>query len=101
MSKKFTSEFKLECVELITVQGYPVIQVAETMNVGYSSLQKWLRQYRAEKVGITPKASALTPDQIRIQELEKKLKRLESDNALLKKASAFFAMEMTNGNKSR
>ena len=26
--KKFTTEFKLECVELITIQGYPVKQSA-------------------------------------------------------------------------
>lgn len=101
MSKKFTSDFKRECVELVTIQGYSTKQVAENMNVGYSSLQKWVRQYRAEQLGLTPKASALTPDQIRIQELEKKLKQAESDNALLKKASAFFAMEMTNGSRSR
>lgn len=87
MSKKFTNDLKLECVELVTVKGYSTKQVAQDMNVGYSSLQKWVRQYRKEQLGITPKASALTPDQIRIQELEKKLRQAESDNALLKKAS--------------
>ncbi|HBQ2148970.1 TPA: hypothetical protein L7L82_005696 [Klebsiella pneumoniae] len=48
-----------------------------------------------------PKATALTPEQLRIQQLEKQVKQLESDNALLKKASPFFAMEMNNGSKSR
>jgi transposase len=43
--KKFTTEFKLECVKLTTIQGYPVKQAAESMNVGYSTLQKWLRQF--------------------------------------------------------
>lgn len=99
--KKFSAEFKLECVELITVQGYPVKQAASAMNVGYSTLQKWLRQYRQEQTGITPKASAITAEQKRIQELEKQVKELQSDNALLKKASAFFAMEMNKGSKSR
>jgi transposase len=41
----------------------------------------------------------LTPEQIRIKELEKQVKQLKSDNNLLKKASAFFAMEMNNGSK--
>lgn len=31
---------------------------------------------------------------------QKQVKQLQSDNQLLKKASAFFAMEMTSGNKS-
>ena len=61
--------------------------------------QRWISQYRKEQQGITPKASALTPEKIRIQELEKQVKQLKSDNTLLKKASAFFAMEMSNGSK--
>ena len=69
------------------------------MDVSLSSMQRWVSQYRKEQKGITPKPSALTPEQIRIQELEKQVKQLKSDNQLLKKASAFFAMEMNNGNK--
>jgi transposase len=69
------------------------------MDVGLSSIQRWVSQYRKEQKGYTPKASALTPEKIRLQELEKQVKQLQSDNALLKKASAFFAMEMSNGSK--
>lgn len=69
------------------------------MDVGLSSIQHWVSQYRKEQRGITPKPSALTPEQIRIQELEKQVKQLKSDNQLLKKASAFFAMEMNSASK--
>ncbi len=60
-----------------------------------------MTQYKKERQGITPKSSAMTPEQKKIQTLEKQLKQLQSDNQLLKKASAFFAIEMTNNNKSR
>jgi hypothetical protein len=43
------------------------------MDVGLSSIQLWLSQYRKEQKGITPKPRALTPDQIPIQALENKL----------------------------
>lgn len=70
------------------------------MNVGLSSLSRWLKQYRDEQGGITPiKAKALTPDQQRIQELEAKVKSLERDKELLKKASAFFAVEMQSNTR--
>lgn len=98
--KSFTPEFKQECVELVIRQGYQVKQAAIAMDVGLSTLQRWLRQYRGEQKGIPPKASAITPEQQRIQELEAQVKQLKSDNDLLKKASAFFAMEM-NDSKSR
>ncbi|MDN3651979.1 transposase [Thalassotalea ponticola] len=97
--KTLSAEFKRECAELVIVHGYKHKDAAAAMNVGLSSIQRWVSQYEAEQTGITPKASALTPEQIRIQELEKQVKQLKSDNALLKKASAFFAMEMNNVSK--
>lgn len=97
--KTLTAEFKRECAELVIIHGYKHKDAAAAMNVGLSSIQRWVSQYRKEQEGYTPKASALTPEQIRIQELEKQVKQLQSDNALLKKASAFFAMEMNNGSK--
>ncbi len=100
MAKKILSaEFKRECAELVVVHGYQHKDAAVAMDVSLSSIQRWVSQYRKEQRGITPKPSALTPEQIRIQELEKQVKQLKSDNQLLKKASAFLAMEMNNGNK--
>lgn len=100
MPKKILSaEFKRECAELVIVHGYKHKDAAAAMDVALSSIQRWVTQYRKEQKGITPKPSALTPEQMRIQELEKQVKQLKSDNQLLKKASAFFAMEMNNGNK--
>ena len=83
--RSFTPEFKQECAELVTKHGYQVKQAAEAMNVGLSTLQRWLRQFRQEQNGVTPKASAITPEQIRIQELEAELRELKQDNELLKK----------------
>lgn len=97
--KTLTTEFKRECAELVIIHGYKHKDAAAAMNVGLSSIQRWVSQNRKEQHGVTPKASALTPEQIRIQELEKQVKQLKSDNSLLKKASAFFAMEMNNSSK--
>jgi len=94
-----TTEFKQECVNLVVNQGYGVGQAASAMHVGLSSMQRWLRQYRQELTGITPQARAITPEQLRIQALEAENKQLKRDNDLLKKASAFFAIEMQS-NKS-
>lgn len=99
--KTLTREFKRECAELVTIHGYKHKDAAAAMNVGLSSIQRWVSQYRKEQKGLTPKASALTSEQIRIQALEKQVRQLQSDNQLLKKASALFALEMTNGSKLR
>lgn len=98
MPRKITPEFKRQCAELVITHGNSHKNAAAAMNVGLSSIQRWVTQYRQELSGVTPKVTALTPEQLRIQELEKQLKQLQSDNELLKKASAFFAIEM-NKNK--
>ena len=95
-----TIEFKQECVDLVVNQGYTTIQAASTMGVGLSSLQRWTRQYTQELLGVTPQARALTPEQQRIQALEAENRQLKRDNDLLKKASAFFAIEMQTSNRS-
>ena len=97
---QFTTEFKQECVHLVLNQGYGIAQAAKSMNVGLSSLQRWLWQYRQEVSGITPQARAISPEQQRIQGLEAQIKQLKRDNDLLKKASAFFAIEMQANSKS-
>jgi transposase len=97
---QFSTEFKQECVNLVVNQGYSVAQAASAMQVGLSSMQRWVGQYKQELLGVTPQARALTPEQQRIQALESEVKQLRRDNDLLKKASAFFAIEMQASNKS-
>lgn len=83
----FTTEFKQECVHLVLNQSYSVAQAAKAMNIGQSSLQRWLSQYHQEVKGITPQACAISPEQQRIQALEAENRQLKRDNDLLKKAS--------------
>lgn len=59
---QFTTAFKQECVHLVLNQGYGIAQAAMAMNVGLSSLQRWLRQYSQEVKGITPQARAISPE---------------------------------------
>lgn len=50
-NKTFTHEFKQECVILVLQHKYPVTQTAEMMNIGLSTSQRWLCQYRGEVRG--------------------------------------------------
>ncbi|MDM9107343.1 transposase, partial [Escherichia coli] len=45
------------------------------------------KQLRDERQGKTPKASPITPEQIEIRKLRKKLQRIEMENEILKKAT--------------
>ncbi len=50
-------------------------------------MTRWVKQLRDERQGKTPKASPITPEQIEIRELRKKLQRIEMENEILKKAT--------------
>ena len=97
---QFSTEFKQECVNLVVNQGYGIAQAAGAMQVGLSTMQRCVGRYQQEINGVTPLARALTPEQQRIQALESENRQLKKDNDLLKKASAFFAIEMQANNKS-
>jgi len=66
------------------------------MGVGKSTLDKWVRQLRAERDGISPSATPMTPDQIKIRELEKKIRRIEEEKEILKKATALLMSDSLN-----
>ena len=67
---------------------YSVDEAAKAMNVSRSAMDKWVRQLKQERKGITPKASPLTPEQIEIRELKKRIAELEEHNEIIKKATA-------------
>ena len=92
----FTPEFRLECAQLVLDKGYSIRQAAQSMNVGKSTMDKWVRQLREERAGMTPKAMPMTPDQLRIRELEKRLKQVELEKEILKKATALLMSDSLN-----
>lgn len=90
MSRRhYSQEFKLSSARLVVEQGYSITQACEAVDVGPSAMRRWVNQLQAERGGMTPIGSkALTPDQQRIQELETKVKRIEREKEILKKATA-------------
>jgi transposase len=92
----FSPEFKLESAQLVVDQNYSVRQAAEAVNVSSTSMDKWARQLREERNGTSSMPNALTPDQRKIQELEKRIKRIETEKEILKKATALLMSDSLN-----
>ena len=97
--RTFSSEFKLEAAQLVVDQGYTLKAACEAMGVGKSTLENWVRKLKQERQGETPKGSALTPEQRRIQELEKQLRRVEMEKEILKKATALLMSDSLNNSR--
>lgn len=86
---KFTSEFKIEAVNLVLERDYSIMQACAALGIGPTALRRWIKQYQQEQNGIVPAGcKALTPEQRQIQELQKRIERLELEKDILKKATA-------------
>ncbi|HGF5181709.1 TPA: transposase, partial [Vibrio parahaemolyticus] len=53
--RTFSAEFRLEAAQLD--QNYTVVEAAKAMGVGKSTMDKWVRQLKRERNGVTPQAS--------------------------------------------
>jgi len=85
----FTIEFKQEAASLVVDQNYTVDQACAAVGVGPTAMRRWVAQLRQERGGNTPTStSAMTPEHQRIQELEAKLRKVEREKEILKKATA-------------
>ena len=97
--RNYSPEFRLEAAQLVVDQNYTVRESADAMSVGYSTMDKWVRQLRQERNGETPKATPMTPDQLRIRELEKRIRAIEMEKDILKKATALLMSDSLNSSR--
>lgn len=92
----YSSEFKLEAAHLVLKQGYTIVEAAAAMNVAKSTLGKWVRRIKNEQLGTVQSGQPLTADQRKIRALEQRLKRIELEKEILKKATALLMSDSMN-----
>ena len=86
----YTPEFRREAVELVRTSGKPVREIARDLGCSSESLRLWLKQTRIE----AGEQQGLTSDErAELRELRRKVRTLEQEREILKKAAAFFARE--------
>ncbi len=84
-TQRYSKEFKAEAVRTVLENQLSISEGASRLSLPEGT--RWVKQLRDERQGKTPKASPITPEQIEIRELRKKLQRIEMENEILKKAT--------------
>jgi len=87
--RRFSGEFKIEAVKLVTEQGLTIADAARDLGINEAVLGRWKRQYEQGLLGDTVKRREA--DELRRLQKENRLLRQERD--ILKKAAAYFAKE--------
>ncbi len=92
--RKFSREFKLEAVKLVTQRGVSVPQAAKDLDVHENVLRKWVRELReAPQEAFPGQGEQKVQDDAEIARLRKEVAKLKMERDILKKAAAYFAKE--------
>ena len=88
MGKHYDTEFKLQAVRLATDLNKSVAQVAEELGIPSSTLHGWIKATQQDPQRPFVGSGQLRPEDQAARELQKRLRDLEEENAILKKRCA-------------
>jgi transposase len=82
-------EFRRRALDLVA-QGNPVAQTARDLGISESCLRNWMSR---DEIDSGRKPGLTTEERKELVELRRRLRVLEMENEILKRASAYFARE--------
>ena len=92
--KIYNDEFKIAAAKLVRQQGYSLKKAAQSLGVDPASIREWIRKFDPAPL---PTAVDSTPEELKreIVRLREENRRLLMEREILKKATAFFARELS------
>jgi transposase len=93
MKKQFDKEFKIQTVKLISEQGKPVTQVARELGITANTLYRWIGEFKGDSGNAFRGSGNLKSDDKSLLDMQKRMKQLEMENEILKKAMHIFAKD--------
>lgn len=93
--EKYTSEFRKEAVKLALQTDQPKAVIADELGINRNTLYTWIQKAMQERADLSE-----TKNHVKYQNLEEenralraKIKRIEQERNILKKAAAYFASQ--------
>ena len=92
-------QFREEACKLVSEQGYSVREAARELNLPHNTLWNWLTENGQNTLSDQASDQGLGDDpkllKVRLKELQERVRHLEMEKEILKKATAYFAREQT------
>ncbi len=82
--RKFSDEYKIEAVKMVTDQGYKVAEAARSLDIQVNLLHRWKDKFFQQED---------ETENEELKHLRAENKRLRMERDILKKATVFFASE--------
>ena len=84
--RRFSREFKLEAVRMVTEGGHDLNEVARDLGIRPDMLRKWKRGLEEDGEGAFPGSGRLRPEDDEMRRLRSELRRVKEERDILKKA---------------
>ncbi len=89
--KRYTREFKIETVNMITGSDHSVTEVARDLEIHPNTLYKWMQQYSENPMEAFPGKGQQASEADEFSRLKRENQRLKMERDILKKAMAIFS----------
>lgn len=89
--RRYTREFKIETVGLVTESDQTVAEVAKDLEIHPNTLYKWVQHYGENPHGAFPGKGRQAPEAEELSRLRRENQRLRMERDILKKAMAIFS----------
>lgn len=86
----YPPEFRRDAISLARSSGESISKVAHDLGVSPQSLRNWIKQ---DEIDAGKREGLTTEERDELRALRRKVKTLEMEREILKKATAFFARE--------
>ena len=93
--RRYTREFKQDAVNLVIEQGYKVAEASRNLGIDHRMLGRWVKEFQAYENEAFRGNGKRTAEQDELHRLRAENKRLKLERDILKKATAFFAKELS------
>lgn len=89
---RYSRQFKEESIKLVTEQGYKPTEAARKLGIPDTTFFKWIENSGWKKPSPAPSEDPKVL-QVQLREAQARLKEMEVENDILKKATAYFARQ--------
>jgi transposase len=91
--RQYDKEFKKNAVELALNSGRSIASIARDLGIKSNLIYLWKKNYSEDGNNAFPGKGNLKPEDLLEKQKEKRLRDLEMENAILKKALAIFSKD--------
>jgi transposase len=91
--RRFSRDFKLDAINLVKTGGMDAKVVNHNLGLGPQVVERWIKEYEADQAESFPGVGQPKESLKEVYELQRKLKQVEEERDILKKALCIFSRE--------